>query len=103
MLLESDEMARLGIPNLGDEVRRRNRPWLHMPIRDADTPSPGFEARWPAERARLRSLLTAGNNVLIHCRGGLGRAGMVAARLQVEMDTDLSTKLRTLSIVIAAK
>lgn len=84
-LLENHEMARLGIANLGDEVRRRNMAWLHLPIRDVDTPSPGFEARWPAESARVRGLLAAGDKVLIHCRGGLGRAGMVAARLLVEM------------------
>jgi protein-tyrosine phosphatase len=28
--------------------------------------------------------LRSGGNVLVHCRGGLGRAGMIAARLLVE-------------------
>ena len=34
--------------------------------------------------ARLRERLRAGERVLVHCRGGLGRAGAVAARLLIE-------------------
>ena len=33
----------------------------------------------------LRNALLAGHRVLVHCRGGLGRAGTVAARLLVEL------------------
>ena len=34
----------------------------------------------------VRAILRAGFNVLVHCKGGLGRAGTVAARLLVELD-----------------
>jgi len=34
--------------------------------------------------ATLRQRVTAGGRVLVHCRGGLGRAGTVAACLLVE-------------------
>jgi ADP-ribosyl-[dinitrogen reductase] hydrolase len=30
-------------------------------------------------------MLRDGGNIVIHCRGGIGRAGMVAARLLVEL------------------
>lgn len=33
---------------------------------------------------QLRSILRRGGKVLVHCRGGLGRAGTAAARLLVE-------------------
>lgn len=33
----------------------------------------------------LCALLRDGGRVLVHCRGGLGRAGTVAARLLVEL------------------
>ena len=58
--------------------------WLHLPIRDVSTPSVEFEAEWPAHSKKLRGLLDAGENVLVHCKGGLGRAGMISARLLVE-------------------
>ena len=58
--------------------------WLHLPIRDVSTPGPEFEAKWPEISRQLRSRLDAGENVVVHCRGGLGRAGMISARLLVE-------------------
>ena len=83
-LIEPHEMSRLCITNLGAEVQRRGMVWLNLPIRDVSTPSVEFEAEWPAHSKRLRALLDAGENVVVHCRGGLGRAGMISARLLVE-------------------
>ena len=37
---------------------------------------------------RLRAHLDAGENIVVHCRGGLGRAGMISARLLVETGID---------------
>jgi ADP-ribosyl-[dinitrogen reductase] hydrolase len=39
---------------------------------------------WPSHSAKLRDMMRAGEKVLVHCRGGLGRAGMIAARLLVD-------------------
>ena len=77
-------MDLLGIPNLGGEVWCRGMNWLHLPIRDSGTPSAAFEADWPMHSRRSRGLLDSGQNILVHCRGGLGRAGMISARLLVE-------------------
>ena len=52
--------------------------------RDVSAPSSDFETRWVYAGARLRERLRAGERVLVHCRGGLGRAGSVAARMLVE-------------------
>lgn len=84
-LMQSDELDRYCIPAIGEEVRVRFIEWHHLPIRDVDIPDAAFESVWPGHAARLRALVAAGNRVLVHCRGGLGRAGMVAARLLVEM------------------
>ncbi len=87
-LLESHELAHLAITRLGMEVQRRGIEWLHLPIPDVSTPDPEFEAEWPAVSDHLRSRLDAGENILIHCRGGLGRSGMIAARLLAETGVD---------------
>jgi ADP-ribosyl-[dinitrogen reductase] hydrolase len=55
-----------------------------MPICDVSTPGKKFEAEWPATSESLRAILKKGQNILVHCRGGLGRAGMISARLLVE-------------------
>lgn len=86
-LMEADELDRYCIAEIGAEIRARFMEWHHLPVRDVDVPDAAFETSWPHHSARLRSLVTAGNRILIHCRGGLGRSGMVAARLLVEMGT----------------
>ena len=84
-LLEDHEMAQLRIPNLGREVLRRKMEWVHLPIPDVSAPAADFDEEWPAQSERLRKMLLDGANIVIHCRGGIGRAGMIAARLLVEL------------------
>jgi ADP-ribosyl-[dinitrogen reductase] hydrolase len=87
-LIELHEFDLLRIRSLSAEVRRRGMDWLHLPIRDVSIPDSAFEAAWPEHSAALRKRLAAGENVLVHCRGGLGRAGMIAARLLVDGGVD---------------
>ena len=87
-LMEDHELIRFEIPNIGDAVHQRFMEWHHLPIIDGDVPADEFEARWPDVSARLRSLLLAGNRIFVHCRGGLGRAGMISARLLVELGAE---------------
>ena len=83
-LVEAHELVSLGVPDLGDRVRDRGIDWYHLPIVDLTAPDKGFEATWPTVATALRQRVTAGGRVLVHCRGGLGRAGTVAACLLVE-------------------
>jgi protein-tyrosine phosphatase len=87
-LIERHELALLAITRLGEEVERRGMEWLLLPIRDVSTPGPDFEAKWPKVSEHLRSRLDAGESIVVHCRGGLGRAGMIAARLLVDSGVD---------------
>lgn len=84
-LVEADEIERLQVAGLGEAVRDRHREWLHLPIRDRGVPDSAFEAAWIEAGESLRARLRAGFNVLIHCMGGLGRAGTIASRLLVEL------------------
>lgn len=84
-LIEAHEFKLLGVSSLGDQIRARGIEWYHLPITDAAPPDARFEQGWQTSGARLRGLLLQGGRVLVHCRGGLGRAGTVAARLLVEL------------------
>lgn len=84
-LVEGHELISLGVPNLGARVVERGLQWHHLPITDMNAPGPAFEAGWPAVAVQLRRVVTGGGGVLVHCRGGLGRAGTVAACLLVEL------------------
>jgi ADP-ribosyl-[dinitrogen reductase] hydrolase len=83
-LVEPHELSELQVETLGEAVRARHMEWLHLPIRDVSVPDASFESAWQAHGASLRSRLRAGFNVLVHCKGGLGRAGLVACRLLVD-------------------
>jgi protein-tyrosine phosphatase len=84
-LIEDHEFKMLGVERLGEAVVAAGIEWHHLPIRDVQVPDAGFEAGWASAGVRLGNRLRNGERVLVHCRGGLGRTGMVAARLLVEV------------------
>jgi ADP-ribosyl-[dinitrogen reductase] hydrolase len=84
-LLEAKEFTYLRVERLGEEVTRRNMAWFHLPIVDGSTPDEQFERQWESAGDELRSILRCGGNVLVHCRGGLGRAGTIGTRLLIEL------------------
>jgi ADP-ribosyl-[dinitrogen reductase] hydrolase len=93
-LVEQQELRLLRVERLGEEVIRRDMAWFHLPILDVSIPDAAFERRWETAGATLRSLLRGGENVLVHCRGGLGRAGTIAARLLVELGAEPAAAIR---------
>lgn len=57
--------------------------WWHLPIADFGIPAGDTAARWPDVCDALLAGLADGARVLVHCRGGCGRSGMIALRLMV--------------------
>jgi ADP-ribosyl-[dinitrogen reductase] hydrolase len=92
-LLEPDELTLLRVERLGEEVLRRNMLWFHLPIVDVSIPSEKFEREWDVAGEELRSILRRKLDVLLHSRGGLGRAGTIAARLLVELGMEPATAI----------
>ncbi len=84
-LIEDHEFELLDVTSLPEQVQALGMRWWHLPIRDMDTPHEGFETRWREIGHELRSLLSDGLSIALHCRGGMGRTGTVAARLLVEL------------------
>jgi ADP-ribosyl-[dinitrogen reductase] hydrolase len=83
-LMEPHEFDLLRVPELGAAMELRRFQWLHLPIEDVSIPDEAFERLWTWFGHLLRGRLDAGGRVLLHCRGGLGRTGLIAARLLVE-------------------
>jgi ADP-ribosyl-[dinitrogen reductase] hydrolase len=92
-LLEPKELTLLSVEGLREEVLRRNMLWFHLPIVDVSIPSKQFEGKWDTAGEELRSILRRGSDVLVHCRGGLGRAGTIAARLLIELGIEPETAI----------
>lgn len=90
-LAEQNELILLRVERLEEEVLRRKMLWFHLPIVDVSTPDEDFEQQWKVAGGALRSLLRSGRDVLVHCRGGLGRAGTIGARLLIELGMQPTT------------
>jgi ADP-ribosyl-[dinitrogen reductase] hydrolase len=93
-LVERVELSLLRVESLGEEVRRRRMLWIHLPIVDVSTPDEEFERQWDVAGDELRGLLRGGRDVVVHCRGGLGRAGTIGARLLIELGMEPAEALR---------
>jgi ADP-ribosylglycohydrolase/protein-tyrosine phosphatase len=93
-LMPQDELQAVQADGVGAACEARGIEWHHLPIRDVDVPDDAFETAWLYSGLRLREHLRAGRNVLLHCRGGLGRSGTIAARLLVELGWEADAAIR---------
>jgi protein-tyrosine phosphatase len=83
-MTEASEMREHGDGNLPALLESAGIAWRHFPIVDFGAPEAEVLPQWLALAKELHAALDAGGGVLLHCRGGLGRSGMVALRLLAE-------------------
>jgi protein-tyrosine phosphatase len=82
-LIEAHELEQLRIPNLFDQVKACNIHSEWFPIQDFSTPTSMTGLIKLVES--ILSAVQAGKTVVIHCKGGLGRSGLVAAACLVAL------------------
>jgi ADP-ribosyl-[dinitrogen reductase] hydrolase len=83
-LVEDHELEYLQVTGMGDGVRTRGMHWVHFPMVDTEAPGGTFDVRWRTVGAEIVSELQRGGNIVLHCRGGLGRTGTIAVLLMME-------------------
>jgi len=93
-LIEPHELKMHKVEELPALVREAGMWWKHLPIIDMDIPNQEFENAWAMEGQRIRHALRIGERVIIHCYAGLGRTGMIAARILVEMGIEPEAAIR---------
>jgi ADP-ribosyl-[dinitrogen reductase] hydrolase len=89
-LMEAQELEAVEVPKhqLEKTTETHGMDWFFLPIKDVDIPDPAFEQAWKIAGQQIISLLTNGQSIVVHCLGGLGRSGTIAARLLVELGID---------------
>jgi protein-tyrosine phosphatase len=80
-LLTKEEESELAIQDEADEVVKQGMRFISFPIPDRGIPASSTAAVEMLDD--VHDELQRGKNVLVHCRQGIGRAGMVAASLLV--------------------
>jgi protein-tyrosine phosphatase len=81
-LLTPDEKKDLNLLHEAEEVRNQGMEFTSFPIPDRQVPT--SEKKWAEILESTAGTLAAGNNVLVHCRQGIGRSGLVAICLLVK-------------------
>jgi len=96
-LLEPQEETDLGLCDEAAEVRGHGLEFSSFPIPDRNVPA--SEARLVRILEELDRKLAGGKNVLVHCRQGVGRTGLVAACLLVKKGISPGAAIEKISAV----
>lgn len=89
--LDHAELEKAGVAALPEEAEKAGLAWFHQPIEDDQAPDQEFDGRWQAMSPQLHAMLKQGGKVVLHCMGGSGRTGLLAAHLLLEMGWDIET------------
>ena len=83
-LLEPWEYTELSIEGLPERVVAYGLQWHSLPITDGAAPDQRFLGPWAQVGPALVRVLRSGGRIVVHCKGGLGRAGTVACMLLLD-------------------
>ena len=84
-MVEQSELDAAGVGALGERLKNIGIRWTHLPVVDFGVLSTEQMKLWPVLSQDLRGRLGNGERILVHCRGGLGRSGMILLRLMCEL------------------
>lgn len=83
-LMPQDEMQRNAVIDLPELCAQLGLEWFHLPIEDDRAPEQFFQDAWQQSRELIHALVNDGKSIAIHCKGGSGRTGLVAAQILLE-------------------
>lgn len=86
-LIEPWEFEELGITALPARAVECGLAWHGLPITDGEAPDARFLDEWGSLGPLITKELIAGRRIVVHCKGGLGRAGTVASILLLDTQT----------------
>jgi protein-tyrosine phosphatase len=89
--INSAEMASKNVQTLGEETQALGMQWFHLPIEDDCAPDAEFAEKWQQVSPELHKIVQQGGKIALHCMGGSGRTGLLAANLLLEMHWNLPT------------
>lgn len=93
-LMPADELRDQGAGQLAQHCREQGIEWFHLPVEDDKAPGTLFQVAWQHYGPRVRELLMSGADVAIHCKGGSGRTGLMAAQILIESGLPLEEAMR---------
>lgn len=92
--IEQHEFDAKNLPPFGRELAQLGTAWRHYPIDDFSVPTPDFQRNWDERLHEITAILETGARVLLHCRGGLGRSGTMAAWILIHYGHSAAEAIR---------
>jgi len=83
-LMTQSELDKNGLSGIGASVKAKGMSWFHLPIVDDHAPDEDFLNIWETAGPAIHRLIEQGKTITIHCKGGSGRTGIVAAQILLE-------------------
>jgi len=83
-LMTDEEMADLEVDILPVVCQQHGLQWFHLPIEDDEAPAAEYQQKWDSQKQQIHNILDQNGTLAIHCRGGSGRTGLMAAILLLE-------------------
>jgi len=80
-LMADTELAENGASDLSLVCQQTGLQWYQLPVADDAAPAADFQAAWQQHSAEILRRLHAGEILAIHCKGGSGRTGLIAAQI----------------------
>jgi len=78
------ELEKNALSNIGTSVKAKGMSWFHLPIADDEAPDTFFLNTWETAGPAIHRLIEQGKTIAVHCKGGSGRTGIVAAQILLE-------------------
>jgi protein-tyrosine phosphatase len=87
-LTEPHEMAEFEVSNLGSDLQAKGVAWTEWPVRDYAVPKPAQAVLSASIKNETKTILKGAGRILVHCKGGCGRTGMVVLSFMVDAGED---------------
>ena len=98
-LTPKKEMEDLGASDFVSMMAKERIPWVHFPIKDFSIVDQQQEVLWEKISKNINLQINNGNRILVHCRGGCGRTGMIVLRFMIEFGEDPEKALERLRVI----
>ena len=93
-LVEDTEMKKLRVQGLGKAILAHNLNWIHLPFEDTTAPDEDWVQDFDLVAPSIIASIMKGESIVVHCKGGLSRAGTVVALLLQELGINMPSAVK---------
>ena len=89
-LVEPEEMEMLHVPSLGECIENNGMNWFHLPNQDTTAPDKEWLNQFTTTLPAIIEAIKRGEKIVVHCKGGLSRAGTTVALILHNFGIEMS-------------